>query len=84
MSQDYGNVGLVVGTAIKTGAYRATKYISPKMTVKATRRHKLDKRAPIQEFVITIGKPNYLERLFIKLLKKSGEPFPVRKIQLKF
>jgi hypothetical protein len=31
----------------------------------------------------TIGIPNYL-REFIRKCKKAGEPFPVKKIQLKF
>ena len=64
-------------------AYKATKYVSPRFTVKATRRHKLDKRDRIQEFVVTLGAPNFLERNFIKTLEKAGEPFPVRKIQLR-
>jgi hypothetical protein len=34
--------------------------------------------------VFTIGKPNYEEREFIKKCKKAGEPFPVKKIQVKF
>jgi len=34
--------------------------------------------------VLTIGRPNYAEREFIKLCKKAGEPFPVKKMQLKF
>ena len=84
MSHPYANVGMVVGMALKTGAYKATKYVSPRMTIKATRRHELRSRATIQEFVVTVGKPNYQERIFIKALQKSGESFPVRKIQLRF
>ena len=76
--------GETVDAVIVSEAYRATKYVSPRMTVKATRRHKLDRRAPIQEFVVTVGRPNSRERHFIKALQKAGEPFPVRKIQLRF
>lgn len=35
------------------------------------------------EFVVTIGKPNYQEREFIKKCKKVGEKFPLRRIQYK-
>lgn len=60
----------------------ATKYLSEKLTVKATRRHPTFKHA--EEMVITQNRPNYAERLFIKACKKAGEPFPVKKVQLKF
>ena len=33
------------------------------------------------EIILTIGKPNYLEREFIKKCVKAKEPFPVKKIQ---
>jgi len=61
---------------------KGTKYLSSELTVKATRRHKLDKRDKNQEFVVTVGRPNYAEREFIKKCKKAGEPFPVKKVQL--
>lgn len=67
----------LLGTEVKT----ATKYLSPSMTVRATRVSKHDKGRI--SYVVSVGKPNYLERKFIKLLKKAGEPFPVRKVQLR-
>jgi hypothetical protein len=39
--------------------------------------------API-ELTVMIGRPNHEAVDFIKACKKAGEPFPVRKIQLKF
>ena len=33
---------------------------------------------------LTCGKPNFAERAFVKKAVKAGEPFPVRKVQLKF
>ena len=36
------------------------------------------------EIAVTFGKPNYEEREFIAKCRKSGESFPIRKIQLKF
>ena len=71
--------------AVLTGkVVRATKYISPKEIIRATRTrfHGKITNGNI-EISLTIGRPNYLEREFIKLCQKSGEPFPVKKIQLK-
>lgn len=66
------------------GAKKATVYISPTETIKATRRGKVNGRAKTMEILFTIGKPNYKEREFIKKCKKAGEPFPIKKVQLKF
>ena len=64
--------------------YRATAYISDKLVAKATRRHKSDKRDRLVEMVLTVGKPNYAERQFIKKCKAAGEPLPLKRPQLKF
>ena len=85
-------VSSVVNAVTIGGAFTATKYISPKLIVRATRRwgrkHKADlgtvNRSPSLDIVLTISRPNYLEREFIKAARKAGEPFPVKKIQLKF
>lgn len=72
---------------IESGAYKATKYLSEKLTIKATRKRfkgRIDKRSRIAEIVFTVGGPNYEEREFIKVCKKAGEPFPVKKIQMRF
>jgi hypothetical protein len=74
----------LIDALIKTGARKATRYVSPRLVVKACRRHKPDRRNLRVEFVVTLGAPNYAEREFIKRCKKAGEPFPVRKIQLQF
>lgn len=66
------------------GAKRAEIFISKNLSVRAARRHKPDKRSSITEILVTIGKPNYAGREFVKLCKKAGEPFPVKKIQMKF
>jgi hypothetical protein len=60
---------------------RATYILSPKLTVCAARRHKHDGRATRAEFVLTIGAPNYQSRQLIKLAKRAGEPFPIKKLQ---
>ncbi len=66
------------------GINKVTKYVSDKFTVKVTRIGKVDKRDTRIEFKVTVGEPNYAERIFIKECKKAGEPFPVREPQLKF
>lgn len=63
---------------------RATKYLDEKTAVKCTRKLKFDKRMRSETVVLTVGRPNYAERKFIKLCKKAGEPFPVKKVQLKW
>jgi hypothetical protein len=76
----------VVEACLELDIRQATVYISPDLVVRATRRHKPQsgRCAGIHtELVVTLGKPNYLERLFIKACKQSGEPFPVKKIQLR-
>lgn len=62
------------------------KYISPTLTVKATRRifnKKIDKRSKRTEILFTIGTPNYAEREFIREAKMAGEPFPIKKIHIR-
>lgn len=72
-------VGQVIDVLMRTKAKRATVFITPKLVVRATRRHKGAK-----EFVLKIGTPNYLERDFVKACRKALEPFPVKKVQVKF
>lgn len=61
------------------GAYKATKFLSEKRTIKATRRlykyngRKIDKRARAIEILFTIGRPNYEERETIKRAKRHGD-----------
>lgn len=64
----------------------ATKYLSSKLIIRATRRRykgKISNKRPF-EVMLTMGKPNYREREFIRKCKKAKEPFPVKKIQLKY
>lgn len=75
----------IIETLVATKAIKATKYISEKEIIRATRTRygKTFSRGNL-ELTVTRGKPNYAEREFIKSCKKAGEPFPVKKIQLKF
>jgi hypothetical protein len=76
---------------LEGGAKKATKFFSEKLTVKATRKLYGGKRPTrfqqlhgIAEILFTIGRPNYEEREFIKKAKKAGEPFPIKKILIKW
>lgn len=72
--------------AITSGeVIKATEYISPKFIVRATRKlfgKKIAKQHNI-EITLTIGRPNYVEREFIKECQQVSEPFPIKKVQLK-
>jgi hypothetical protein len=63
-------------------ARRAVKYVTPKLVVKATRRHRRDRRSQHEEFVVTVGTPNFRERAFIKQCLRAGERFPVKRVQV--
>ena len=74
-----------------TGAHRATKYVSEKVVVRATRRRYKAYKGKRQGFPpgmfevqITCSKPNYKEREFINLAKKAGCKFPISKTQLQY
>lgn len=81
------HVETVVRAVIDAGAHKATKFISPKLVIRATQRlyrRKAAAKRDDADIVLTIGRPNYAERKFIAACKKGSEPFPVRKVQLKF
>jgi hypothetical protein len=69
----------------------ATYYIRENLIVRARAQtykyrkgKRTDNRSNRETFTITVGAPNYAERQFIKQLVKAGEPFPVKKMQLKY
>lgn len=77
--------GLVISALVGMRDVRtATKYVAPNYTIKATRQWPFDGRARHTTYIVTVGTPNYLERIAIKEFKAAKEPFPVRKIQLKY
>ena len=76
----------VVEALLETGAAQAVKYVSVNETIQATRIRYGGggrRRAPI-EIRVTGGRPNYLARRFIKACRRAGEPFPVKRIQLRY
>lgn len=75
----------LIETLISTNSVKATKFISPKEIIRATRKRYNGKFNNKQiEITLTIGKPNFLERRFIKDCIKASVNFPVNKIQLKY
>jgi hypothetical protein len=63
---------------------RVSKYVSPNLVINGTRMHPATKRSRSTTIVLSVGKPNYRNSEFIRTCKKAGEPFPVKKLQLKW
>lgn len=61
----------------------ATKYLLPGFTVRITRQMKPDNREKRNTYLLSVGGPNYAERLFVKDALAAKVPFPVRKVQLR-
>ena len=57
-----------------------TKYQSPTRTIKLTRH----RRRTTSDFILTVGRPNYKDRAFIKLCVKAKEPFPIKKFRIQY
>jgi len=66
------------------GLRHAIKYLTPTLVVKATVMHKHIRRASQVSMVVTIGRPNYRERRYVRALKRAGVQFPCRKVQLRY
>lgn len=87
MTTPMNAITTVLEAVMRTDAIRATKYLATNHIVRATRKrygHIGGPKDTTIEVILTIGKPNYAEREFVKACKKAGEPFPVKKVQLRF
>ena len=73
-----------VEALLETDARKATVYLDEDTIVRATRQFRRNDRARSQSYILTLGKPAFADRRFIRLCKQAGEPLPVRKVQLKF
>ena len=75
----------VVKWATNGIVYNATKYLSPKLIVRAVRKRYKGKLLKNQnlELSLVIGRPNFAEREFIKDCLKAKEPFPIKPVQIK-
>lgn len=75
---------------LASGARRALLFVNAKETVSVSRRvYRIRGRKPHFgargiDLVVTIGKPNYQSRAFLKKCRVAGEPLPVKKVQLQF
>ena len=79
-------VNEVVTQLICQNAHSATKIIDAKTVVRATRElfgGRIDRRY-CKKVVLTFGRPNFATRQYIKACRKADEPFPVKKVWLKF
>lgn len=74
-----------IDALVATKSHSATVYISEAATVRVTRLRYRGRRFDHRklEVRLTIGRPNHAARKFIRLAKAAGEPFPIRKVQLK-
>lgn len=80
--------GQLAEVIIEGGARQAIKYLSPTEVVKATailyKGRKHDRREKHRSILFTLGVPGYREQESIKRYKQAGEPFPVKKIQIRW
>lgn len=80
--------GQLATLIIDEGAKRVTKFLTPRLVVKATRKvyrgetRRQAMSSRVQTMVFTVGPPNYGERVFIKKCKKADEPFPIKKLRI--
>lgn len=86
--QDYEyamrKLGEAVGDVVcGANCRRATAYISPTLTIKATAQRRQDGRDKSATALVTVGTPNFAERRFIRVCQKAGMAFPLRQIQWK-
>lgn len=82
----------VIDELIGTGSHSATKFLSPRRVVRATRKiykcyskkkYSFNREGKNIELTVTIGRPNHREEKFIKDAVKVGYAFPLRQIWLK-
>ena len=90
MNQKYDVPAAVIGNVVRelleSDAKKVTAYLTPKLTVKASRLTfdgKVDQRSARADVRLTLGVPNHSERAFIKSCVAAGEPFPVKKMQIR-
>lgn len=88
MSKDlYGAAESVMRMVVQNEAKTAVKYVDTNFVIRATRRlfnGKLPAKSDPIVVLVTIGKPNYREREFIKDCKKAKEKFPIKGVVLTF
>lgn len=90
MSKKYtaytSTIGATIENLLKANAWKATKFISEKYIVRATRQLERKKLSNVGnlEITLTIGHPNYEERDYVRMCKKAHMHFPLKNVWLKF
>ena len=77
------HIAQVLGALNAENAHSVVKYVDRDFVVKATAPHPRRAHDRNRTVLLTWGKPNYTERAFIKDCLAAGEPFPVKKLQIK-
>ncbi|MDZ4342137.1 MAG: hypothetical protein U1E51_06820 [Candidatus Binatia bacterium] len=84
MSKEVGRLIDLVAAMIDPKVRTATAVMSPTYTMRLSRVYRDRANARSRTFSLTLGGPNYEAREFIRRCQKAGEPFPVKKVQLRF
>lgn len=79
----FQSLSAYVLSMVKVGIKSSTHYLAPDLVTKITVRGRPRKGARQIDTVVTVGRPNYVERRFIAAAKKAGVKFQVRKTQVK-
>lgn len=72
-----------VGAALVPEVRSATVYHSPTNRVTATRQHRRTEGRSTT-IIVTIGKPNFKQRAFVKKCKQAKVRFPIAAVQLTY
>jgi hypothetical protein len=85
LNKGYSCLSDLIAIVSSGNVIKATKYISEKFVITATRKRYRGKilKGETIDIVLKIGRPNFAEREFIKLCKKAKESFPIKKMQIK-
>lgn len=84
MSKELNALTRLVAAMIDPNVRTATAYMSPVYTMRLSKVHRhVRSNGRSRTFSLTLGKPNYEARQFVKRALRAAEPFPVKKVQLR-
>jgi len=81
-----GWINQTIEGLLRTDSWKATKYLSPRLVIRATRIRTRGRFRDLDNdtrVVLSIGRPNYLEREFIIRAAYVGKAFPVKRLQFR-
>jgi len=76
-------ISRAVECVLETGCRKATVYLDEKTVVTCTARFKPDKRRKSNDYVLSMGAPNFAGRRFVRLFKKSYGKAPSGEVAMK-